>query len=113
KICPSTINASWKSDKGKIIKATFGASITAPTKEQRQDLITVRQENDQCFFPRDQNGIIIPRIEFWEFGNCVETNSWIRLSRWRPDLPIESRTISVRTAEVKTPCQNCKICLIN
>ncbi|CAG8526602.1 4920_t:CDS:2 [Paraglomus occultum] len=65
-MCPTTINVSWKSDKGKIIKATFGTSVTAPTREQKKRLIIVRQENDHCFFPQDQNGIIIPKIETWD-----------------------------------------------
>ncbi|RIA99775.1 hypothetical protein C1645_811142 [Glomus cerebriforme] len=46
--------------------------------------------------PERENNSKFRRLKF---GNCAETNPWTCLLRWRPELPIKSRTISVRTRE--------------
>src|ERR1043166_1374522 len=81
-----------KSNQERIINTAFGASITAHNPDYRKQLCALRRENN---FPKDQFGNMIPKLTYWEFGNCAETNAWIFLCQWRSDLQIDSRTISV------------------
>ena len=95
----------------KIIDVVFGASLAAPKTKDKNQMTEFRKENDKNLFPRDEDGNMIPSlVKYWDFRNCSETNPWTCLSKWRPDLPTNSYSISVNTKEEKPPCLNCQRC---
>ena len=108
KMRPATINVSWKSKRERVINLAFGASITALNWENRKELCKIRQKNDKNLLPRDQHGNVPPKLDVWPFGNCSEMNAWTYLCQWRPDLQINSRTMTVHEREIMDPCENCK-----
>ncbi|CAB4440399.1 unnamed protein product [Rhizophagus irregularis] len=63
-------------------------------------------------FLRDPNGMIMQKIEGWDYGNCIETNPWIYLTKLKLNILIKTRTIDVRTKKMKLSCQNCESCQI-
>src|ERR1051325_11071372 len=91
---------------------SYGTSVIAPQKEDRDPLVMIRQENDLYLFPRNPDGTICQRQETWNYGNCAETNPWIHLANLKPGTPINTCSIDVRTRLRKPPCLNCQTCRI-
>src|SRR4051794_19844522 len=105
---PFTVNVSWKTTRERIINLAFGASITSCSPEDKEQLCALQQRNDHYLLLQDQYGKVIPKLEYWEFGNCAEMNAWTYLCQWEQDLQIKSQTISVHRRKIMEPCKNCK-----